>query len=108
MERQTIRGEGEEAVERFIKLVDGAKVSDNARLGDVIVPVDGRESYVELKPGLGGGDEPTIGELRRSRGVMEDCEHVPGLSQRSVRRWRRGRGVGRRCAGRRLCRSFPR
>ncbi len=65
MARQTIRGEGERAVERFINLVDGAKVSDNARLGDVIVPVDGKESYVELKEchaELGSGG--TINQVR--------------------------------------------
>ncbi len=49
MARQTIRSEGNKAEVEFLKLVDGARLSDNPRRGDVIVPVDGKDFYVEIK-----------------------------------------------------------
>lgn len=49
MPRQAIRNEGEPAEQEFFRLVAGARKSPSARLGDAVVAVDGRESYVEVK-----------------------------------------------------------
>ncbi|MCH8314418.1 MAG: hypothetical protein IIA64_00460 [Planctomycetes bacterium] len=49
MARQTIRGEGHKAEVEFVKLVDGARFSDKSKQGDVIVHVDGKDFYVEIK-----------------------------------------------------------
>ena len=65
MARQTIRGEGHKAEVEFVKLVDGARFSDKSKRGDVIVHVDGKDFYVEIKechakPGKTG----TINQVR--------------------------------------------
>ena len=49
MARQTIRGEGHKAEIEFVKLVHGARFSDKSKRGDVIVQVDGKDFYVEIK-----------------------------------------------------------
>lgn len=63
--RQAIRLEGQGAESAFLKLVTGSRASDNAKLGDVIVPVDRVDHYVEVKEchaeeGAGG----TINQVR--------------------------------------------
>jgi len=47
--RAAIRREEEGAESAFLKLVPGSRCSNNCRLGDVIVPVDGTDHYVEIK-----------------------------------------------------------
>jgi len=49
MPRQAIRNEGEPAEREFLRLVTGARRSTSARLGDAVVPVDGQDSFVEVK-----------------------------------------------------------
>lgn len=49
MARQTIRGEGQKAKVEFLKLVDGARLSDNPKRGNVIVQVDGNDFYVQIR-----------------------------------------------------------
>lgn len=65
--RQTIRGEGDNAEKRFLQLVDGSKKSTIQKRGDVIVVVDGAESYVEVKEchaGLDKSGSATINQVR--------------------------------------------
>lgn len=47
--RQAIRLEGQGAEAAFLKLVPGSRPSTNAKLGDVLVVVDGAEHFVEIK-----------------------------------------------------------
>lgn len=47
--RQAIRLEGRGAESEFLRLVPNSRASDNAKLGDVIVSVDGSQHYVEVK-----------------------------------------------------------
>ena len=49
MATQAIRNEGSNAEDLFIGLLSNATTSDNAKLGDAIVDVDGESHYVELK-----------------------------------------------------------
>ncbi len=49
MARQAIRREGDKAEAVFLKLVNRARSSDKSKRGDVIVPVDGKDFYVEIK-----------------------------------------------------------
>lgn len=63
--RQAIRLEGMGAEQAFLKLVPESRVSTNAKLGDVMVRVDGKDHYVEVKEchadaGKGG----TINQVR--------------------------------------------
>jgi hypothetical protein len=64
-ERQAIRLEGKAAESAFRKLVRDSRASDEAKRGDVIVPVDGVDHYVEVKechaPAGAGG---TINQVR--------------------------------------------
>jgi hypothetical protein len=47
--RQAIRLQGEGAEDAFLKLVPGSRKSPNAKSGDVVVPLDGSEHFVEVK-----------------------------------------------------------
>lgn len=48
--RQAIRQEGQDAEKTFLVLVPNSRLSDNAKLGDVIVTLDdSTEHYVEVK-----------------------------------------------------------
>lgn len=61
-ERQSIRGEGNEAEERFLRLVPGSQRSEQAKSGDVTVAIDGdRVCFVEIKENKKG---PTINQVR--------------------------------------------
>lgn len=64
-ERQAIRLEGKAAESAFRRLVRDSRASDEAKRGDVIVPVDGKDHYVEVKechaPAGAGG---TINQVR--------------------------------------------
>ena len=62
MARQAIRNEGAGAEARFLELVPGATPSDNPKRGDVIVPVDGDDHYVEIKECRSDGG--TINQVR--------------------------------------------
>lgn len=65
MARQAIRGEGDAGEQAFLRLVSGSRASDNAKLGDVIVKVDGVEHYVEVKEcHAGAGETGTINQVR--------------------------------------------
>ena len=60
--RAAIRNEGNEAEERFLKLVADARTGDQAKKGDAIVTVDGADSYVEIKQCQSSGG--TINQVR--------------------------------------------
>ena len=47
--RASIRNEGQDAEDHFIRLVAAARASDLAKAGDAIVTVDGEDSYIEIK-----------------------------------------------------------
>lgn len=47
--RAAIRNEGQKAEHRFMEFVTTARPSDSAKLGDVVLTVDGDREYVEVK-----------------------------------------------------------
>ena len=65
VKRAAIRNEGQKAEHRFIELVPKAHTSDQNKLGDAVMTVDGDTEYVEIKEchaeiGKGG----TINQVR--------------------------------------------
>jgi hypothetical protein len=61
-ERQSIRGEGNDAEERFLRHVPNSQRSEHAKSGDVTVAVDGeRGCFVEIKENKKGS---TINQVR--------------------------------------------
>lgn len=65
MARQAIRGEGDKGEQAFLQLVPRSRASENAKLGDVIVKVDGVDHYVEVKEcHAGAGETGTINQVR--------------------------------------------
>jgi len=65
MVRRAIRSEGRDAEDAFVRLVPGSQRSDSKSRGDVIVAVDGKNYYVEVKSCHAAvGEQATADQVR--------------------------------------------